>query len=251
MERAPGGEVAGGPVIPPRKLQPFRRVVADVVDVGRIEMLGDDDMGKPFCRNRLADVAGARHGAEDHSAHALAHEELCVGLALALVALEIEDGDVEALLADAAEDAGHQHRVILVEAGVAGVDQPDVGGDALADGAEVSDLVGDAEDPFARAGTDFRVVIEGARDGGDVNAKLIGDLNHRQWLEELGAFVEEIALCIDYRANHALDSPNPPSGFWTERSQSTPLRTASLSRPGRGWREGSTLVRARKTPLVP
>ena len=90
--------------------------------------------------------------------------------------VEVDDGDVEPLLADPANDPGEQDGVELAEVGVAGVDQADVGGNALADGAEVTDFVGDLQNALAGVGADLGVVVEGAGDGGDGEAGLLGYL---------------------------------------------------------------------------
>ena len=46
---------------------------------------------------------------------------------------------------------------------------------------------------------------DGAGDGGDVDAELVGHVDHGQRLEELGALVEELALGVDDGADDAQD----------------------------------------------
>ena len=142
----------------------------DEVDQWRVESLGHDDRWKTLSGDFFANLPRMRFGPQHRAADSLAHEELRVGFAVGLVALDGHDRHVEALLAEPAHHARHQRAVELGKGNIAREHKANVRRNALADRAVVTQLVGGFEDAVTRAGADFRVVVERARDGCNRNA---------------------------------------------------------------------------------
>jgi hypothetical protein len=124
------------------------RVGADVVEARRVAAVGDDHAGEALRGDLLGDLEG-RERPQDHAADALAPEEPGERLVGLLVPAQVDDGDVEALLVDALEDAGEHRALEVAEAGahgVGGVDQTDDVARRLAHRGDVAHPVGDVDD---------------------------------------------------------------------------------------------------------
>jgi hypothetical protein len=121
--------------------------------------------------------------AHDHATHTLAPEEPGEALALLLVAAQVHDRDIEALLVDALEDAGEHGALEVAEVGAHGVgriDEPDHVARRLAHRGDIPHPVGDIDDLLLGLEVHLGVVVERPRHCGDRDAHLLGDFPYRR-----------------------------------------------------------------------
>jgi hypothetical protein len=128
-------------------------------------------------RDGLADHARIQRRAQQDTAHALAHEELCVVLAHLLVALHVEQDQIEAPLIEPAHHPS-QHRGVkcMCHGDFLRKCQSHVRSDAAPHFGYIAIPVRDRENQLACLGTDQPLVVQRPRDRADRNPRLLGNL---------------------------------------------------------------------------